>query len=613
MGYPRRFQDNRTVAASAAILSEAEFSYRHGALILLGALTVALLILNGCMPTVEPPAPAEKIPSPLQTSSPSADSLEGTSGQQVGDAPAARVEQPSAASPKIEKFQQLSREATGTGVAARPYYPPYPWPPVIPSGADRFPDKEPNGVLSAAEHPVSTFSIDVDTASYAFVRRALNGGRKPPREAVRVEEMVNYFPYAYPAPQDRAQPFRVTTTVMPSPWSADNQLVHIAIRGYDISRRERPRANVVLLIDISGSMQPSDRLPLLQQGFRLFAQQLRDDDRVAIVTYAGNAQTVIEPTSGRDKHKILEVIDNLRAGGSTAGGEGLQRAYALAERHFDKQAVSRVILATDGDFNVGITDPKELERFIVAKRKSGIYLSIFGVGAGNLNDALMQRLAQAGNGNAAHIDSLLEARKAMSEEIASTLFPIADDVKVQVEFNPGRVAEYRLIGYETRTLRREDFKDDKVDAGDIGAGHTVTAVYEITPVGAKERRTDPLRYQPESERVPPARNSGRGDELAFVKLRYKLPGEAASRLIERPLRAADALASLDGAPVEQRFAVAVATFAQRLRGESAVDGFSYSAIAQFANAARGADPDGYRAEFVRLVRMAETLDAVAQR
>ena len=604
---------NRTVAAFAAILSEAEFSYRRGAVVILGALTVALLILNGCAPTIEPSAPADKIPSPFQTSSPAADSLEQMRVDQVGEAPAARAGQPSTASPSIEKFQQLSREATGTGVAARHYYPPYPWPPVIPSGTDRFPDKEPNGVLSVTEHPVSTFSIDVDTASYAFVRRALNSGRKPPREAVRVEEMVNYFPYAYPAPQDRAQPFRFTTTVMPSPWNTDNQLLHIAIRGYDIARSERPRTNVVLLIDTSGSMQPSDRLPLLQQGFRLLAQHLRDDDRVAIVTYAGNAQTALEPTSGRDRHKILDVIDNLRAGGSTAGGEGLQRAYALAERHFDKQAVNRVILATDGDFNVGITDPKELERFIVAKRNSGIYLSILGVGAGNLNDALMQRLAQAGNGNAAHIDSLLEARKAMSEELASTLFPIADDVKVQVEFNPGRVAEYRLIGYETRMVRREDFKDDKVDAGDIGAGHTVTAIYEITPVGAKERRTDPLRYQPERERVQPSRNSGRGDEIAFVKLRYKLPGGAASRLIEQPVRAADAHAALDGAPVEQRFAVAVAAFAQRLRGESAVDGLSYGAIAQLANAARGADPDGYRAEFVRLVRMAETLDAVAQR
>ena len=329
----------------------------------------------------------------------------------------------------------------------------------------------------------------------------------PPRESVRVEEMVNYFPYAYPSPENRAQPFRVTTTVMPSPWAAENQLLHIGIRGYDIARSERPRANLVLLIDTSGSMQPSDRLPLLQQGFRLFVQQLRDDDRVAIVTYAGQAQTALDPTPGRDKQKILDAIDSLRASGSTAGGEGLQRAYALAERHFDKEAVNRVILGTDGDFNVGITNPKDLERFIAAKRKTGIYLSILGVGVGNLNDALMQRLAQAGNGNAAYIDSLLEARKAMSEELSSTLFPIADDVKIQVEFNPMRVAEYRLIGYETRMLKREDFNDDKVDAGDIGAGHTVTAIYEITPVGAKQRQLDPLRYQQESERRrrPPTR------------------------------------------------------------------------------------------------------------
>jgi Ca-activated chloride channel family protein len=466
-------------------------------------------------------------------------------------------------------------------------------------------------VFSAAEHPVSTFSVDVDTASYAFVRRSLTGGRMPPRESVRVEELVNYFPYAYPAPQDRARPFRVTTTVMPSPWTTDNQLLHIAIRGYDVARAERPRLNVVLLIDTSGSMQPTDRLPLLQQGFRLFAQQLRNDDRVAIVTYAGQAQTALDPTAGTDRGKIIEVIDNLRAHGSTAGGEGLQRAYALAERHLDKEAVNRVILATDGDFNVGITDPKELERFIAAKRKTGIYLSIFGVGIGNLNDALMQRLAQAGNGNAAYVDSLLEARKAMSEELSSTLFPIADDVKVQVEFNPAQVADYRLIGYETRMLRREDFKDDRVDAGDIGAGHTVTALYEVTPVGAKRRQIDPLRYQ--SERDRPLRSIGDGaDELAFVKLRYKLPGETTSRLIEQPVRIADVRDKMDAVAAEQRFAVAVAAFGQRIRGESALDGYPYASIAELANSARGSDPEGYRAEFVRLVRMAETLGAVAR-
>jgi Ca-activated chloride channel family protein len=499
-------------------------------------------------------------------------------------------------------------------VSPYPYpRPPYfPRPPVVMPGNDRFPDKEPTSVFSAAEHPVSTFSVDVDTASYAFMRRSLTGGRMPPREAVRVEELVNYFPYAYPAPENRAQPFRVTTTVLPSPWAVENQLLHIAICGYDIARHERPRANVVLLIDTSGSMAPSDRLPLLQQGFRLFVQQLRDDDRVAIVTYAGQAQTALDPTQGRDKQKVLDAIDSLRASGSTAGGEGLQRAYALAERHFDKEAVNRVILATDGDFNVGITNPKELERFIAAKRKTGIYLSILGVGAGNLNDALMQRLAQAGNGNAAYIDSLLEARKAMSEELSSTMFPIADDVKIQLEFNPARVAEYRLIGYETRMLKREDFNDDKVDAGDIGAGHTVTAIYEITPVGAKQRRLDPLRYQQERERSAPP-STARSDELAFVKLRFKLAGESNSHLIERTVRAADALAKIDAAPAEQRFAVAVAAFGQRLRGENAVESLTYGKIAELANGARGADSEGYRAEFVRLVRMAETLGAVAQR
>src|SRR5581483_300860 len=460
-------------------------------------------------------------------------------------------------------------------------------------GTDRFPDNEPNGVVSVAEHPVSTFSIDVDTASYGLVRRILTNGRLPVRDAVRVEEMVNYFPYNYPAPENRAQPFRLTTTIMPSPWSADKRLLHIALRGYDIQRAERPRANVVLLIDTSGSMEPDDRLPLLQQGFRLFAQQLRDDDRVAIVTYAGEARTALEPTTGRDKHKIIETIDGLRAAGSTAGGEGLQRAYGLAERNFDKQGVNRVSLGTDGDFNVGITDPKELERFIKDKRKSGIYLSIFGVGLGNLNDALMQRLAQAGNGNAAYIDSLLEARKTLSEELASTLFPIADDVKIQIEFNPAKVAEYRLIGY------------------DIGAGHTVTAIYEITPVGAKGRSIEPLRYQTErAAQTPPANKPN--DEVAFVKLRYKLPGQTASRLIEQPVRAADALAQFDSAPMEQRFAVAVAAFGQWLRGESALEDFKPAKIAALANAARGADPEGYRAEFVRLVKMAESLEKVAQ-
>jgi Ca-activated chloride channel family protein len=512
----------------------------------------------------------------------------------------------------LESRDRLERFSAPQSPSIYPHAPQHPLPPIITyGGVDRFPDKEPTSLRSAAEHPVSTFSIDVDTASYALMRRLLVGGRMPPRESVRVEELINYFRYAYPAPEERDQPFRVTSTVMPCPWNGESQLLHIAVRGYDIARVGRPRANVVLLIDTSGSMAPHDRLPLLKQGFRLFSQRLRDDDRVAIVTYAGQSRTALEPTDGRERHKIIEAIENLQAHGSTAGGEGLQRAYALAERHFDKQAVNRVILATDGDFNVGITDPKELERIIAGRRKTGIYLSIFGVGFGNLNDALMQRLAQTGNGNATYVDSLLEARKAMSEELSSTMFPIADDVKIQVEFNPSRVAEYRLIGYETRLLRREDFKNDRVDAGDIGAGHTVTAIYEITPAAAKKRQIDPLRYQSERDSSPPAKNAR--DELAFVKVRYKLPGASASQLMEQPVRAADALPKFDVAPAEQRFGVAVAAFGQRLRGESALDGYGFASIAELANASRGADPEGYRAEFLRLVRMAETLGAVAQR
>lgn len=507
--------------------------------------------------------------------------------------------------------QAFSRSDMSGAPEARilPYpMPPHPQPPATWPGGDRFADKAPGGVLTVAEQPVSTFSLDLDTASYAFVRRHLNQGRLPPREAVRVEEMVNYFAYQYPAPVNRAQPFRVTTAVMPSPWASGNQLLHIAVRGYDMAAAARPRANVVLLIDTSGSMGPADRLPLLQQGFRLFAQQMRAEDRVSIVTYAGNSKIALEPTAGSDKQKIVAAIDQLTASGSTAGADGLRSAYALAERHFDTNAVNRVILATDGDFNVGITDPRELERFIADKRKTGIYLSILGVGLGNLNDALMQRLAQAGNGNAAYVDSLLEARKAMHDELASTLFPIADDVKVQVEFNPARVAAYRLVGYETRALKREDFKDDKVDAGDVGAGHTVSAIYEITPVGAWQGRVDPLRYQ--LERLA-AVHSGKSEELAFVRLRYKLPREASSRLMEQAVAEREVFASFEAAPAEQRFAVAVAAFAQRLRGESALEGFGYSEIASLAAPSRGTDAEGYRAEFLRLVRMAETL-SIAQ-
>jgi len=520
----------------------------------------------------------------------------------VDKAPAGAAPPPAPSPVSISAY--ASSPQVFSRMAPHTFVPPMPPVIVLPQSTDKFPGKEANTAVLVSEQPVSTFSADVDTASYAFVRRMLSGGHMPAPDAVRVEEMVNYFPYRYAGPRSADEPFAVATSVLPSPWKAGNQLVHIAVRGYDIDAAERPRANVVLLVDVSGSMGPADRLPLLKQGFRLFAQQLRDEDRVAIVSYADGTRVVLEPTPGKERGRILDAIDGLRAGGGTAGGEGLRRAYELAQRNFDPKAVNRVMLATDGDFNLGMTDPKQLENFIAGQRKTGIYLSIFGVGVGNLNDALMQRLAQSGNGNAAYIDSLLEARKALGQELGSTMFPIANDVKVQVEFNPAQVAAYRLIGYETRMLQRQDFKDDKVDAGDMGAGHTVTAIYEITPASEANRLADPLRYGKQGKARAAA---GHGDELCFVKLRYKLPGAGASRQIAHPVHASSAHRGLADAPADQRFAVAVAAFGQRLRGEPQLADYGYDRIAELANGARGDDPDGYRAEFVKLVRMAETL------
>ena len=472
---------------------------------------------------------------------------------------------------------------------------------------ERYQDVDPNPVKIAAAEPVSTFSIDVDTASYSNVRRFLHEGTLPPRDAVRIEEMVNYFDYAYDLPKERTAPFATSVAVMPTPWNPGTRLLHIGIKGYDIARTERPRANIVFLIDVSGSMASADKLPLVKQTMSDFVRHLEAGDRVAIVVYAGNAGTVLEPTPASDTSRILAAIDNLEAGGSTAGGEGIRQAYALAERNFDKRAVNRVILATDGDFNVGITDPQALEDFVARKRETGIYLSVLGFGTGNINDDLWQKLAQNGNGNAAYIDSLMEGHKVLIEEASATLFPIANDVKIQVEFNPAVVAEYRLIGYETRALKREDFNNDKVDAGEIGSGHEVTALYEITPVGSSARLNDPLRYGTQAEPTV----ADRGSEYAFLRLRYKLPGEPTSRLIERPVTQADGYASIDRAPAEARFAVAVAAFGELLRGDPYLKHYGYDDVLALAQPARGPDAYGYRAEFVQLVRLAGSAQAQA--
>lgn len=471
---------------------------------------------------------------------------------------------------------------------------------------ERLTEFDTNPVKSALENPVSTFSIDVDTASYAFVRRSLKEGMLPQADTVRVEEMVNYFPYDWAGPADRAEPFKSTVTVMPTPWNAGTKLMHIAIKGYEVQQAQKPKANLVFLIDVSGSMDAPDKLPLLKSSFRMLVDRLAADDTVSIVTYAGNAGTVLEPTKASDKAKILSAIDNLSPGGSTAGEAGLREAYRLAQSSFVKGGVNRVMLATDGDFNVGQTDDDDLKRLIEDKRESGVYLSVLGFGRGNLNDRMMQEIAQNGNGQAAYIDTLAEAEKALVEEAGSTLFPIAKDVKLQVEFNPQQIAEYRLIGYETRALNREDFNDDKVDAGEIGSGHSVTAIYEITPKGSPAQQIDDLRYG--QARTDNAAGIANADEYAFVKIRYKLPDEDVSKLITTPVTSANEVASFDAASADQRFSVAVAAFGQKLRGTSQVAGYGYDRISEIAAAARGADTFGYRAEFLSLVRLASALD-----
>ena len=463
-----------------------------------------------------------------------------------------------------------------------------------------------NPVRQVTADPVSTFSIDVDTASYANVRRMLLAGDMPPRDAVRIEEMINYFDYDYPLPTTRAQPFSSTIAVVPSPWAQGKTLLHIGLQGYDIAPRERPPLNLVLLIDTSGSMGPENRLPLAKKAFRLLIDTLQPRDRVSMVVYAGSAGAVLEPTSGAEKAKINGALDQLQSGGSTAGGQGLALAYTMAERNFDANAVNRVMIATDGDFNVGITNPSELEGFVARKRESGVYLSVLGFGGGNYNDALMQRLAQKGNGIAAYIDTLAEARKVLHDQVQSALLPIADDVKIQVEFNPGRVAEYRLIGYETRMLNREDFNTDRVDAGEIGAGANVTAIYELTAPGGRTL-IDPLRYQPARPANAPS------GEIGLLRIRWKPPGAAQSRLIERAITDRDIVSPLARAPESTRFATAVAAYAQMLRGDPYIDrGYGWDQVIGLAQGARGSDEFGWRTEFVQLARAAKSADALRE-
>jgi Ca-activated chloride channel family protein len=472
------------------------------------------------------------------------------------------------------------------------------------ASAENYSEIDENPFREVARAPLSTFSVDVDTASYSNTRRFINDGQLPPRDAVRVEELINYFSYDYPQPAGTA-PFSVTAEVGECPWNRANRLVHIGLQGRRVQTENLPPANLVFLVDVSGSMNDPRKLPLLKSALAVLAEQLTARDRVALVVYAGTSGLALPSTPGDRRSEILNAVNRLEAGGSTNGGEGIQLAYRVAQENFIRGGTNRVVLATDGDFNVGVTNESELVRLIEEKRRGGVSLSVLGFGTGNLNDSTMEKLADKGDGNYAYIDTSAEARKALGEQVAGTLVTIAKDVKIQVEFNPRLVAGYRLIGYENRLLRSEDFNDDAKDAGEIGAGHTVTALYEIVPAGRKVNATgvDKLKYQ-----TPVAPSAGaHSDEMLTVKLRYKEPAGRESKLLS--VGVADRGAALFETSENFRFSAAVAAFGMLLRGSQHKGDIDFDEVLQMARASTGTDLRGYRREFLRLAESARTLAA----
>ena len=478
--------------------------------------------------------------------------------------------------------------------------PGYRYAPADSGNTEAYEHTEENPFRSAKVAPLSTFSVDVDRASYSNVRRFLTQGHLPPKDAVRIEELVNYFPYDDPAPGERGAPLRISTEVAAAPWNETHDLVRIALRARDVDMRTAPANNLVFLIDVSGSMFGPGRLPLVKQALSLLVNELREEDRVAIVVYAGNAGLVLPTTSGSDKQKILAALDGLEAGGSTAGGAGIKLAYDVARQHYIAGGINRVILCTDGDFNVGQSSDGELVRLIEQRRTEGSYLTILGFGMRNYKDAKMEKLAGAGNGNYGYIDDLLEARKMLVKEMGGTLVTVAKDVKLQVEFNPARVQAYRLLGYEDRLLRDEDFANDAKDAGDVGAGHTVTALYEIVPTGVALDVTlpgvAPLRYQAPGHAAPAS------DELLHVAMRYKAPDGEKSLLVTHPV-----LAERGRASESMRFAASVAGFGMLLRESPNRGSLTWDKQIALAKGAKGRDEDGYRADFIHLSEMAASL------
>ncbi|NNC72478.1 MAG: DUF3520 domain-containing protein [Sphingomonadaceae bacterium] len=497
--------------------------------------------------------------------------------------------------------QESTADAAAPRATRRPspgYMPPPPPPPPRPQPQDRerYEGEAVAAIMAVAEAPVSTFSVDVDTGSYSNVRRFLNEGRFPPQAAVRTEEMINYFRYDYDAPRDRSRPFSISTDMSTTPWNSDTRLLRIGLRGYDIERSERPPANLVFLVDVSGSMHSADKLPLVQCSMAMMAEQMNPRDRISIVTYAGSTKTII--SGSRNRNDIIGVLGELRSGGSTAGAAGIQLAYDAARENFIDGGINRILLATDGDFNVGTTNREQLIEMVERQREDGISMTTLGYGTGNYNEAMMEQIADHGNGNYAYIDSAMEAHRALVTELSSTLFTIASDVKIQVEFNPAHVSEYRLIGYENRALREEDFDNDAVDAGEIGAGHQVTAIYEIVPAGADgwlPRR----RY----EANRPVARGGEGAELAHLRLRYKLPGESESRLIEQPV-GRSMMTNARAPQGDMAFATAIAAFGQRLRGDTYLGDFDFDDIRRLARSS-GRTGDFWRAQFISLTQMAE--------
>lgn len=576
----------------------------------LTALAVAALTFSACSttstPTQTPEAEPASLPQvalpPAPPSAPAPAPSELKAAQELMADQAAAADAVAAVQSRQRMEESARRHPSAAKMMASPmvgFMPPPP--PMQPQDRENYADLADNPVQRAAEVPVSTFSIDVDTGSYSNVRRFLNQGQLPPTDAVRVEELINYFTLKEAPAKSLDTPFAVHTEVATTPWNAKTKLLRVGIKGY-APTGPVPPSNLVFLVDVSGSMNSPDKLPLVQSSLKLLTRQLTAKDRISLVTYAGATAVVLEPTPGDQRATIEQAIDRLTSGGGTAGGAGIQMAYQQAEKGFIKGGNNRILLATDGDFNVGVTRFETLTDMVKEKRKTGIALTTLGFGTGNYNEHLMEQLADVGDGNYSYIDGLQEAQKVLVAQKSATLLTIARDVKIQVEFNPAVVAEYRLIGYENRALKREDFSNDQVDAGDIGAGHSVTALYEVALAGEGGERNEPLRYSTEPKAA------AKSSEMAFVRLRYKRPEQDTSRLIEQPVRAASSVA-FSQASDALRLTAAVAAFGQKLKGGTYTGDFGYEQIAALARSARAADDSESVGEFVKLVALAQGLSA----